>query len=559
MKLTLRQKLAKSISHGLARAAVTSCSKWSERYRIMTNPFPGPWTFNNHPWLLEIHDAETDTIVGQKSAQVGFTEAAINLAFFYMDIRSLDVLYILPTASEASRFSSSRFDPALALSPYLAGLFTDVNNVALKRAGTSTLHVCGSHSKSKLKSIPTAVVIFDELDEMADYTVALASERQSGQLFTKTFKLSTPTITGVGINQAFMESSEEYYYFRCPHCGRLTNLIYPDCLVVFGDDVTDQRTKESYLQCKECKTKLDHETKSTWLKHRDRGGSAFFVPTNNQRDARGFHISQLYSMAKVGKPENLAIASIRARTDPTCAQEWYNSKLGVTYTAPGAKITLEQINQCVGSFRQGEINPTLLRTIGIDVGSVLHIVVKEWYQRLVKTPDISLNDCFDCRVILDKMSSGSAGDFDEAADVFNELKVNAGVIDGEPERRMAQQLSQRFKGRLLLCDYLYSQRGRSVILDQKESTLKVNRTPWLDLSLSRFKNKTTLLAQDTSPTYKAQIMSPTRVLRVDRYGQSYAVYVNDGPDHFAHADVYAEIAFPFAMGLGKTTDIQGMY
>lgn len=558
MQLTLKQRIARTIGHGLQRAAVTSCSRWAEKYRVMGQPFPGRWTFDHHPWLLEMHDSDAEIMVGQKSAQVGYTEAAINLAFYYMDIKGLDVLYILPTSSDASTFSSGRFDPALQMSPYLTRFFSDVNNVSLKRAMNSTLYVRGSHSKAKLKSVPTAIVFFDELEEMPDYTVPLALERQSGQLFTKTFMLSTPTTANQGINRLFNESTQEFFHFKCPSCSRFVHLD-KDCLVVCGESVTDPDVKKSYLACPECKQSLPHEDKVNFLKHKQRGGTAHFVPSFTQRDAQGFHISQLYSMAKVGKPENLAIAELRSRTDPTYAQEWYNSKLGIPYTAPGAKITDEQIQEVTKGFSRRQINPEQIRTIGIDVGAVLHIVVKEWYQRVLKTPDISLNDCFDCRVVLDEMTTGSMNDFDEAYQVFNDLQCKAGVIDGEPERRSAMQLAHKLMGRMLLCDYLYTQRGRSVILDQDERTLKVNRTSWLDLSLGRFRNKTTQLPQDITPTYKTQLKSPTRVLRTDKNGQSYAIYVNEGPDHYAHADVYAEIAFPFAMGLGQVTDITSMY
>lgn len=558
MPLTLRQKLASKIASGLRRSAVTTCSKWSERYRVMGEPFPGSWSFDHHPWLLEMHDADCETLVGQKAAQLGYTEFAINVAFYFMDIRSLDVLYILPTSSDASTFSSARFDPALSLSPYLKDFFSDVNNVSLKRAATSTLYVRGSHSKSKLKSVPTAIVIFDELDEMPDYTVPLALERQSGQLFTRTIMLSTPTIQGKGINAAFRNSSEEYYNFKCPSCSRFIRLVEAN-LEIHGETVTDPAIERSRLKCLKCDATLEHKDKVNFLRHRDRGGSAHFVPTHLQRNDRGVHVSQLYSMAKVGQPRNLALSAIKARTDPSYAQEWYNSKLGLPYTAPGAKLTDEQITSCLSSSNRGDINTNCIRTMGVDVGSVLHIVVKEWYQRHPKTPELTLNDCFEPKVVLDKTSSGSMNDFDEAAELFQQLQCRAGIVDGEPERRMAQQFAMKLQGRVLLCDYQYSQRGRSVTHDKEENVLKVNRTSWLDLSLGRFRNRTVTLPFNISQMYKDQIKSPTRVLRTDKYGQSYAIYVNEGPDHFAHADVYAEIALPFAIGLGTSSDIQGMY
>src|SRR5690606_21802674 len=233
--------LFRGIAEGLRRKTAVRASRWAELYRVMGPPVPGPFGYKYHPCLYEMHDAwEThDTIVGQKAAQMGYTEWAMNMAFYSMDIRGLDVLYVLPTASDASDFSSGRFDPALENSQYLRDFFKDVNNVGMKRAGTTTLYVRGSHSRSKLKSIPTGVIMFDELDEMPRNTVALAKERQSGQFETLTLFLSTPTIEDFGINFQFKLSTQEYYHFKCPGCGRLITLNEEESLVVVGESLTD--------------------------------------------------------------------------------------------------------------------------------------------------------------------------------------------------------------------------------------------------------------------------------------------------------------------------------
>ena len=91
-----------------------------------------------------MHDAEERKIVGQKAAQMGYTEWAMNMTFFHMDVKGQDVLYVLPSSDDASDFSAARFDPALEDSEHLRNLFSNVNNVGLKRAGHSTLYVRGS-------------------------------------------------------------------------------------------------------------------------------------------------------------------------------------------------------------------------------------------------------------------------------------------------------------------------------------------------------------------------------------------------------------------------------
>ena len=65
----------------------------------MGNPFPGLWTFDHHPWLREMMDSEDQFCVGQKAAQMGFTEVALNRSFYKLDIKKVSVLYILPSKS----------------------------------------------------------------------------------------------------------------------------------------------------------------------------------------------------------------------------------------------------------------------------------------------------------------------------------------------------------------------------------------------------------------------------------------------------------------------------
>ena len=560
----LEQLMVQKLVTGLEKSTITSCSVWAEKRRIMGGSWPGKFCYDHHPWLLEMHDSPYAEDVGQKAAQMGFTEWAINVTFYYMDEKGFDVLYVLPTSDDASKFTTGRFDPALELSPYLKGFFSDVNNVGMKRAAGTILYVRGSKSRSQLKSIPTPVLILDEVDEMPPESISLAKERQSGQLVTKTLKLSTPTIKNKGINADFQLSSQAYYHFQCPHdaCKKLIQLTYPECLVITGESLTDPNLKNSYLKCPKCNRKLPHEFKKDYMKHVSKGGTGRFIESYTNRDIGGWHVSQLYSMAQAGIPSNLAFSAMRAKVDPMYAQEWYNSKLGEVYADEGAKISDELLDACIGSHRNGDINTDRLRTFGMDVGTVNNIVIKEWYPVTHDAwhPELAKNDLFKPRTVFKTTTQGTDKDFDEAYEIFGDYKCTAGVLDAEPERRMALRFAQRLFGRMLCCDYLFSQSGRSVTCDEETLMLKVNRTSWLDQSLSRYKERSIELPIDIDDTFREQIKEPTRIQRKDKWGQPYGVYVNVDPDHYAHADCYAEIALPFAHATSFDNEtIEGMY
>jgi len=544
--------LNERISAGLKRKTVTTCSKWAESYRVMGQPFPGPWNFKHHPWAKDMHDCTNEMVIGQKAAQMGYTEVALNWVFKAIDVDAKSVLYVLPaTTPDASDFSSSRFDPALELSTHLQNLFSDVKNVGHKRAGDANFYIRGSRSRSQMKSIPAALLIFDEVDEMNQDNIPLAFERASGQIDKQFFLLSTPTIDNFGINFYFIQSTQDHYYFRCPHCNKYTELIYPDCLVITGETLTDEELKNSHLICKECKIKLEHKTKTEWLGL----DNSKWVSTHANRDSRGFYINQLYSMTM--EPYKLAQSFIRAQSNPADEQEFYNSKLGQTHVVEGARVLDEHIENCKGTHKKKmESKGSKFTTMGIDVGKWLHYVIEEWtFDSNIQFNDINLMSTVKL-IQEDKLAH-----FEELDDVMHRYGVLFAVCDAQPERRKALEFAQRFWGRVKLCFYGNSMNGKQIhVHEESEHTITVDRTAWLDLSLGRFRSGRITLPMDISKEYQQNIKAPVRIYEKDRNGNPVGRYVRGNEeDHFAHSRNYSEIAFPLGAGLSVSQNIGDVY
>jgi len=554
----LAQLLAERLSSGLKRKAVTNCAKWCETYRVMGQPFPGAWNWKHHPWLYEMHLAEGEKLVGQKSAQMGFTEWALNKTFYSMDILGLSVLYVLPSNDDASDFSAARFDKALENSSYLANFFSEVKNVGHKRAGNTSLYVRGSRSRSKLKSIDTAIIVFDEMDEMVQENITLAQERQSGQRIEtqQNLYVSTPTIDNFGINAIYRRTTQEHFHFKCPHCSRFIEFKFPESMVITAESEADPRIKESHYICFECKHKLDEKAKPTFLLPKDLGGSAIYVPTNNASD-RGFHVNQMYSTTIA--PSKFAESYLLGLKDPTSETEFNNSKLGKTHAVQGSKVTEDDIMRCMQNYNKGNAPKNGFRTMGIDVGSVCHVTIEEWILPRQKTPGLIINDESIPKVIWEGKTSGNMNDFTELDKLFQEYSINGCIIDAEPERRVALQFAHRHHGAVLLCDFMFSQKGRSVTIAEEECTMQVNRTSWFDLALSRFRTKRIILPQNVSKEYRDHVCEPQRVYKKDRWGNPFGCYESVGADHFALSRIYSEIALIVACVGTKNTDVQNVY
>jgi hypothetical protein len=526
----------------------------------MGGSFPGPIRWDHYPWLKDMHDAEAEWVIGQKSAQMGYSISAMNRTFYHMDVHQRSCLYLLPTKTpDASDFSSTRFDPQLELSPHLAKMFSDVKNVGTKRAGSASLYIRGANSRSGLKSIPVSFIVFDEYDEMPQNNIPLAVERTSGQLYKQFWAISTPTVPEHGINRLFLESTQEHFIFPCPRCQKLTELVYPDCLVICGNSKTDPDIKKTHIICKECKGMLPHEGKVEFFRN------AQWVPFGHENfDKRGFYINQMYSPTI--EPWRLAEAVFDAQRDPASEQELWNSKFGLPHVVEGARVDDNLINAAISKSKRVKNDaapPGRIIMMGVDVGKWLHVEIAQ-YQ--VQRMGNDINVMSDCLVLWE----GCVLKFEELDQLMRQWQVLQCVVDINPERRKAYEFACRFPGHVKLCQFGKAMSGKMISIDPDRQAHKVtvDRTSWLDLALGRFHSKTITLPIDTSQQYKDQIKSPVRIYKKDAYGNPVGDYISvskgsqtiedskNAQDHFAFARLYCEIALPLGACLMTNQNIE---
>lgn len=544
---TLMQLLGQRISTGLSRNSITCASKWAEMYRVMGgSSFSGPWKFDFHPWLKDMHDSKSPFNVGQKSAQMGFTETLLNIVFYRIDVLRTDCLYLLPaTQPDARDFSASRFDPALELSPHLSKIFSDVKNLGHKRAGTTNLYVRGSRSRSGLKSIPVGFIAFDEVDEMDQDAIPLAMERASGQLEKLVWMISTPTLENEGINKHYKDTTQEHFFFKCPSCSKFMEFRFPDNIKITGESLVDPDIERSYYFCTECKYEFPNGKPKTIIMN---GGE--WKPTGPKVEARGFHINQMYSCTI--KPAEIAKSYFKAQSDPADEQELYNSKLGVVHMVDGARVDDTMLSECIIGDRKAPIYQGQdIVTMGVDVGKWLNIEIDRW-KILPGASQIDVNS----HAIPTVLWQGKIADFDGLDDLMRKYRIKFAVIDGNPERRKAFEFVNKYYNFAKMCFYPNGVSGR-VIQPTPEihQAVNVDRTAWMDIALGRFKKgkeKGIRLPIDTDYEYKEQIKAPIRIYEKDSNGNPLGKYVSGSrADHYAHARVYAEVALPLSLGTGE--------
>lgn len=536
---SLQMELAERFKNKLTRSSVISASRWACQYRIMEGDFPGPWSFKYHPWLKGMHDSTHEENVGQKAAQLGYSETMLDLAFFNLDVMKRNVLYILPNQRpDAADFTNRAINPAMELSPHIKSMFTGgTNNVGLKQVGSANFYIRGSNARAGLKSVPASLLIFDEFDEMDQDNVPLAEERSSGQKYRLNWKVSTPTVPGTGINTRFQNSTRDHFYFPCPRCSKQIELKFPDSLVITSDDPSGEEVTSSYIICYECKGKLDHELKHEYI------GKGDWVSENPGRRVRGFYINQLYSPTL--PPWKLAVGYLEGQRDIVKEQEFYNSKMGLAHIVAGAQITEEMFKSLVKGYQMiDSCKPGSIITMGVDVGKRFHVEIDQW--DLTHSSPVDINAKARCKVLW----AGECDGVGELAQRLINYNVSFCVIDAMPETHLVTQFANEFWGRVRICRYNRYATARSVFAGDKDIQVSVNRTAWLDQSLGRFRNSSIILPSNLPRDYIYHIMALTRKPEKDTQGNISYKYVHQEsqPDHYAHARNYAEIALLFATG-----------
>ena len=541
---------------GLQTKTLTSCSRWAQARRIMGGDFSGPYGFKYHPWTREPHDSQASLNVSMKAAQMGFTEIGINRAFYILDILRRDVLYVLPTALNASDFSRSRFAPALMYSSYIKSMFTDTNTVNLKQAGVQTLYIRGSRGDSNLKSIPVSELILDEVDEMDQDQIWLAFERLSGQITQNIWAISTPTVPNRGIHKLYQTTTQEHFFFPCPSCSKQIELVWPESFELCGEAVNDPDLHKSYLKCTECKKKLEHAAKPEYLT------KGIWVPTdlNASKDERGFNINQLYSFTV--SPAKIAVAYLRGIGDEGAMSEFHKSKIGAPFIAEGGQVTDVKLDACIKGHTKEDQRPVTggerFITLGVDQGDWVHVVVNEWMIPEIG-PDINVL-AFCKNVWHGKFNAQVENGWSRLDDLMREWQVLHCVVDADPNTLEARRFALRFPGYVTLCRYRRGVPQKAIQMSEDHERVAmatVDRTNWMDCALGRFHIENRIaLPRDTSREYREHMKNLIRSYKKDEDGNLIATYIKTGADHFAHAHCYAEIALPLAASYVRGRDIK---
>ena len=283
-------------------------------------------------------DPTIQEVVVMAGAQLGKSEALLNIIGFHIDNDPCPILMVQPTLDMSQSFSKDRIANGLLRStPCLQGKVKDPrardsNNTTLHKVFPGgALSIVGANSPSGLASRPIRCVLFDECDRYPPSagsegdTIQLARKRTATFWNRKIVMVSTPTNKGASrIEDAYEKSDMREYYVPCKHCHHEQTLQWAN--VRWVDDNPDT----AQYMCEECAS-LWTDSDRRWSVRNGR-----WVAAHDFKGIAGFHISGLYSPwtpLSDGVREFLSV-----RKNPEQLRVWTNVYLAQSWEDEGEQV-----------------------------------------------------------------------------------------------------------------------------------------------------------------------------------------------------------------------------
>lgn len=393
-------------------------TQWSEQKRVLTNAaIRGPYQASMVPVLVPIMDAfadpDVETVVLCKSAQIGGTDAMLNVLGYFIDQDPSSIMLVLADEDTAiQEMSRRRAQPMFFESPELQHL-PDKDQWTKRELGFvngARLTFGWASSVARLASRPFRIVCCDEIDKSGyeittneGDAIGLAKERTNTFANRKIGLLSTPTLDTGRIARELATCDVIYdWHVPCPHCGQFQplrwSLKYASGVeegqyraedgtwhqigqVVWdgGREATREQIEAAAYQCGECGCLWSTVEKNQAIQQ-GRMVPRSEVPTRVRKI--GFHVNRLYSLFPGGRLENLVSEWIDAvkSGDLKQIQGFVNSSLA----EPWKQVTVEASESAILKAKvdlpsQTVPDEAVVLTCGIDNQQIgAWFVVRAW-------------------------------------------------------------------------------------------------------------------------------------------------------------------------------------
>lgn len=493
---------------------------------------------SNYLWDLYALIDKTPHMVVEKSVQCGLSELFIIQSHLEAAERGMSVMYVLPKYELRNRFVNNRIYKLHKRVPHYQYMIflaeTKVHRTSLMHFGKGTLAYIGSNVEDEFIEIPVDSAFVDEKDRCNLSNLLKLPDRLTASPYQYEREISNPTIDNFGIDERYRESSEGEWNIRCASCN---TWFVPDFFrhVVRETSVNVfvPRDKEADPDpLAEQELRLVHDCGSPI----DRLGPGQWVHAYPSRQWKGFRVSKLIAqLSPKATLRSLYAKWLKAVGNELKIQIFHNSDLGLPRSSKGTRITRGMLDECRQSYQfpPTSVSRAQKRFMGVDVGSDLHVVMRE------RLKDGS-NSVF--RLI----GLWTLPGFQQLGQVIREWKPDCIVIDAMPEIHKVLELKEDFSN---VWSSRFLESATTLTKNVHKREISMNRTAIMDyirqdIELHNIINPLNAESLEDGAYYNHMI-APARILETNEQHPEKSKFVwkeGSKPDHFFLAEVYCRQA-----------------
>jgi phage terminase large subunit GpA-like protein len=372
--------LLNAVAFACRVAPPRNVAEWAEAERIVAaesgSPWPGRWKTDRVPYLRQImevmtlsHPARRVTFL--KSAQIGGSEAALNLIGQVMAETPAPVLVMLPSIDMMRGYNRLKLDPMISASPALAARVEEVvarsgeeSTATFKRFPGGYLQLLTANSSANLQMRSARVLLMEEVSDYpmdADGRGDPVRQLEARAIIyagrEKILKVSTPAEEdSCRVTAAYEASSQGKFLVPCPHCQTKQTLEWESLRWPKGQPQAAQ------YHCSECGTGIDPIHRPAMLAQ----GEWLHAKPDLLQEHAGFAINALYSPTISWA--DLAAEFEEVKDDPDGLKTFTQQKLGRAWRIAGEAPEFQRLYDRRESWAPGTVpKGGLVLTAGIDV------------------------------------------------------------------------------------------------------------------------------------------------------------------------------------------------
>lgn len=498
-------------------------SLWALKYKIK-NESGFELDFNKRPWQWDMFNDLSPNQVKLKPPQIGETLLNLLKSFYVAKKKKKDIIYTLPTQSDVNDMAGGKINRIVAQNPILKDWVKDHDTVEQKQVGDNIIYYRGTFTNKQAMMVSSGLNIHDEVDAsdpdvITQYETRLQAQEDGGWRWY----FSHPSHKGMGVDVYWEQSDQKEWYITCSKCGGEQMLVWPDNI---------DKEKQVYI-CSHCKEQLSEEDrlKGRWI---NKDGVPWTGKIEGDYTFSGWHVTQLMLWNK--SAEDI----LKAWNDPQKDKQYFwNYVLGYPYALSEDKIDKKTVlMNCVDVVNSQEGRTV----IGADTGHGIHYVLMNsegifYYDH--ETKITASSDPYDIIKAHLRRFSKSIAVFDQGGDLIGVRKLQA-----------------EFPGRVFLCFYRKDRKSVDIINwgeGDEYGKVVVDRNRMITLMVEQFKDIGRIRLNGTKEEwepyashfanlYREKILSREVKDRDNKelYGQDF-VWKRQGPDHWAHATLYAMV------------------